>query len=95
MNIVLRDLHMCAVSETSDTCACAGDGGGGLVRAVGTGSIYLLISKQVFLQIKFVMNIPTSARLTKERPMHRPNSPPILETKDSKEISCNFNNTNL
>ena len=41
----------------------------------------------VFLQIKFVMNIPTSARLTKERPMHRPMSPPTLEIKDSVEIS--------
>ena len=50
-------------------------------------SIYLLIRKVVFLQIKFVMNIPTSARLTKERPMHRPISPPILEIKDSIEIS--------
>ena len=55
-------------------------------------SIYLLIRKQVFLQIKFVINIPTSARLTKERPMHRPISPPILEIKDSVEISCNLKN---
>ena len=33
VDVVLGDLHMCAVSETGDTCA--GDSGGGLVRAVG------------------------------------------------------------
>ena len=33
VGIVLGDLHMCAVSQTGDTCA--GDSGGGLVRAVG------------------------------------------------------------
>ena len=50
-------------------------------------TIYLLIRKIVLLQIKFAMNIPTSARLTKERPMQRPMSPPILEMKDSGDIS--------
>jgi len=53
-------------------------------------TIYLLKRNAVLLQRQFAMNIPTSARLTKERPMQRPMSPPILEIKDSGDISCNF-----
>jgi len=53
-------------------------------------TIYLLIINAVLFQRQFTINIPTSARLTKERPMQRPISPPILEIKDSGDISCNF-----